>query len=270
MKKFFLILGMILSVFICQATTPTLFTFQFQNADGTYNTNYTTMQGWPPATGGATVVSNVIVWSGAGQIITNQFQGTNTLGTNSAMPNNYKVFCPATSLGFFVTIPQTTNMLPLANYATGLTVTYPSSSLFYYITNALGGTPAIASYSSIVTALGFIPATNGGTLAYSQLPYAPGITNGNGVSLTNIPNMALQFVAATNGAALVYSKLPFTPPTNTFAGIVSVLGFNPATNNPATNTIIYLTGATGQTNSSGVVTNIVTTSGTNTINYQHQ
>lgn len=232
MKKSILIFAVFLWSFICAAISPTSFTFQFYDANGQPDTNYTTMQGWPPATGGATVVSNVIVWSGAGQIITNQFQGTNTLGTNSAMPNTYKVFCPATGLGFFATIPQTTNTLPLATYATGLPVTYPSSSLFYYITNALGGTPAIANYSSVITALGFSPATNGGTLAYSQLP--------------------------------------FTPPTNSYSGLTNVLGFAPATNNPATNILAYVSAVNWVTNGSGYVTNVAAVVLTNTINYQQQ
>jgi hypothetical protein len=232
MKKFILISALFMVSFICAAISPTLFTFQFYDANGQPDTNYTTMQGWPPTSGGVTVVSNVIVWAGGNQIITNQFQGTNTLGTNSVMPNTYKVFCPATGLGFFATIPQTTNMLPLANYTTGLPVTYPSSSLFYYITNALGGNPALATYSSVVTALGFTP--------------------------------------ATNGAALSYSLLPFTPPTNTYAGLAVALGFAPATNNPASATNVFLTSVSVVTNESGVATNIVTTSGTNILNYQHQ
>ena len=232
MKKLFTIITFLLMAITGWCQNPTSFTFQFRNADGSYNTNYTTMQGWPPASGGATVVSNVIVWSGAGQIITNQFQGTNTLGTNSAMPNTYKVFCPATGLGFFATIQQTTNLLPLASYAVGLPVTYPSSSLFFYITNALGGTPAISTYASVTSALGFVP--------------------------------------ATNGAALSYSLLPFTPPTNTFTGLTFALGFAPATNSPATNTAVFLTGVTVVTNASGVATNVALTFGTNTINYQHQ
>ena len=142
------------------------------------------MQGWPPASGGVTVVSNIIVWAGGNQIITNLFSGTNTLGTNSAMPNTYKVFCPATGLGFFVSIPQTTNMLPLATYANGLPVTYPSSSLFFYITNALG--------------------------------------------------------------------------------------FSPATNNPATNVLAYVSAVNWVANGSGYVTNVSAILSTNTINYQHQ
>jgi hypothetical protein len=200
MKKLFTIIIFLLVVLTGWCQNPTSFTFQFRNADGSYNTNYTTMQGWPPASGGVTVVSNVIVWAGGNQIITNQFQGTNILGTNSAMPNTYKVFCPATGLGFFATIPQTTNLLPLATYATGLPVTYPSSSFYFYVTNALGFQPAPA----------------------------------------------------------------------TFAGVTNALGYFPATNNPAMNSIVYLTGVTGTTNGSGVVTNIVTTSATNTINYQQR
>lgn len=200
MKKTISISAAFLWTFICAAVSPTSFSFQFQNADGTYNTNYTTMQGWPPASGGVTVVSNVIVWAGGSQIITNQFQGTNTLGTNSAMPNTYKVFCPATGLGLLVTIPQTTNLLPLATYATGVPVTYPSSSFYFYVTNSLGFQPAAA----------------------------------------------------------------------TFAGITGALGFNPATNNPAAVTNIYLTSVSGTTNDSGVLTNLVTTTATNILTYQHQ
>ena len=267
---FKIILLTVLMVLPVRAVSPTSFTFQFYDANGQPDTNCTTMQGWPPASGGVTVVSNVIVFAGPSQIITNLFQGTNTLGTNSAMPNNYQVLCPATGLGFFVTIPQTTNVLPLAMYATGVPVTYPSSTFYFYITNTLGFSPAPATYSGITAALGFTAATNGAPLLYSQLPYTPGITNGNGSSLTNIPNLALQFTAATNGAALSYSQLPYTPPTNTYAGLIAAFGFIPATNNPATNTAIYVTGVSGITNGSGVLTNLVVTTVTNTINFQQR
>ena len=276
MKIFSFTLTLLLSAALLSAgQAPTSFTFQFQNADGSYNTNYTTMQGWPAAVGGVVVVSNTVVWSGPSQLVTNQFAGTNTLGTNSAMPNSYRVFCPATGLGFTVAIPQTTNLLPLANYVTGSPVTYPSSSLYFYVTNSLGFQPLASNLPAALALLGFQPATNAGPVAYSQLPFTPPSNNYVGVS------NALAFVVATNGGPLAYSQLPFTPPTNSFSGLTNVLGFAPLASNwpallgaagfqPATNPPAgyAFTGSLGYTISAGARATLLVTNGvvaTNTV-----
>ena len=258
MKNFLLTTFLLVAV-TCWSQTPTKFTFQFFDASGQPDTNYTIMQGWPPATGSATVVSNVIVWAGASQIITNMFSGTNTIGTNSAMPNTYRVLCPATGIGFLVTIPQTTNQLPLALYATNIPVTYSSSSLYFYITNALGFQPAPATYAGIVASLGFIPATNGGVIAYSQLPFTPDIPGSN-IS-TNVP--VLKNFMSSNCL------------TNSFGtnadGTVTVhigIPFQPATNRPSFITNIWMSGILLFTNGSGNITNVVPVLSTNILLYQ--
>jgi hypothetical protein len=57
---------------------------------------------------------------------------------------------------------------------------------------------------------------------------------------------------------------------HTYFDISNSLAFAPATNNPATNTIVFVSGVTGITNGSGAVTNLSVTFTTNTINFQQR
>ena len=177
-------LALFASIMLAAAQNPTPFSFSFVSANGQPDTNQTLMQGWPPASGSVTVVSNVIVFSGASQIITNTFTNGLTIGTNAAMPNNYRVLRPSDGLAFFVTIPQTTNVLPLATYVTGAPVTYPSSSLYFYITNALGFQPLASNTAAILGGLGFQPVTNTFSGITNALGYFPA-TNIAGIT-TNV------------------------------------------------------------------------------------
>lgn len=250
------------------AVTPTPYTFQFTDANGNADTNYTTMQGWPVATGSASVVSNVVVFSGPLNLVTNQFIPPFTLGTNSAMPGNYRVFCPANGVGFLVSIPATTNQLPLSIYAVGVPVVYASSSLYFYLTNALGFQPLPATLAAVIAQLGFQPATNTTGSITNLLGGTPIVA-----SYSSISNV-LGFVIATNGGALAYSQLPYTPPTNTLAGITNAIGYRPATNGaalayslfpylPATNPPagFAFTGTLGYTNRSGTGSTLYVTNG---------
>ena len=105
--------------------------------------------------------------------------------------------------------------------------------------------------------------SDAGTMAYEST------NNWTRNSYAGVTN-ALHFLPATNGGAVAYSQLPYTPATNSYAGLTNALGFMPATNRPATNTLIYITGITGITNASGYVTNFSLTYATNTINYQQR
>lgn len=57
---------------------------------------------------------------------------------------------------------------------------------------------------------------------------------------------------------------------NGYGMVTNWLQFAPATNRPATNTIVYISGFTGITNAAGVVTNYTLTYGTNTTYYQQR
>ena len=164
--------------------TATPFSYQFTDANGQADTNQFLMQGWPPASGAVTVVSNTIVLSGPSQTITNSFTNGMTIGTNWAMPNNYRVLRPSDGLGFFVTIPATTNVLPLAAYVTGAPVTYPSTSLYFYITNALGFQPLASNSAAILGGLGYTPASNTYSAFTNILGFVPA-TNVFGIT-TNV------------------------------------------------------------------------------------
>ena len=184
MKTFLIFL---FAPFLASGQTATPFSYQFTDANGQADTNQFLMQGWPPASGAVTVMSNTIVISGPNQTITNSFQGTNTIGTNFAMPNNYRVLRPVDGLGFFVTIPATTNVLPLSTYVTGAPVTYPSASLYYYITNALGFQPLASNSAAILGGLGYTPASNTYSAFTNILGFIPA-TNVFGIT-TNVAYM---------------------------------------------------------------------------------
>jgi len=69
MKKSILIFAVFLWSFICAAISPTSFTFQFYDANGQPDTNYTTMQGWPPATNNP--ATNILAYVSAVNWVTN-------------------------------------------------------------------------------------------------------------------------------------------------------------------------------------------------------
>ena len=66
-----------------------------------------------------------------------------------------------------------------------------------------------------------VAATNGANIAYSQLPYAPGITNANGGNLTNIPLAGLQVVPLTNNP----SALPWTNSVGIYGNAVGLTNY---------------------------------------------
>jgi len=66
---------------------------------------------------------------------------------------------------------------------------------------ALGYVPLTNTYAAVSNAVGFVIATNGGPVAYSQLPYTPPTNTYAGIS--NV----LHFVLATNGAAIAATQL---------------------------------------------------------------
>ena len=108
--------------------------------------------------------------------------------------------------------------------------------------------------------------------------YFPDLDSGFYVVIPDTTNFLSLSVYTTNtavtsgtylgGYGLVTNWLNFPPATNTFNGITNALHYFPATNNPATNIVIYISGITTFTNASGAVTNITYTLGTNTLKYQ--
>ena len=124
---------------------------------------------------------------------------------NSLLPLTYTVTyanSPSSQPGYFVSITDTTNYLPLITYVTAVPVVSASfGTQFGLVTNWLGYWPATNTPAGIQAAVGFVIATNGGFVSLGQ------ITAGLG----------------------------YTPPTNSIAGLNFVYGLPPAAV-PATNT----------------------------------
>lgn len=156
------------------------------------------------------------------------FTPTNTTGflSNNLEPITYTVtYSNAPNLGFFVTIADTTNYLPLTTYMTQTPVVSASyGSSFGFFTNQLGYWPATNSYAGIAAALQYSPATNTFAGIAAALQYVPATNTQAGIIA------ALQYVPATNTYAGVSAALGFYPATNSYGGLIYILGFQPATN----------------------------------------
>ncbi|HTB86034.1 MAG TPA: hypothetical protein VK742_20480 [Candidatus Sulfotelmatobacter sp.] len=265
----------------------TPFVGQFKNADGSAMTNPFTMQAWPQTFTWTVNGTNIIY---GGILITN-VPNSSGFFTNSFYANGFRLFVPAYNSYLFGYLPDTTQVVNLALCLSNAPATAQGLSQYGLITNWLGYAPVPPTWAGVTNALGYapptntyanftnilgwtptyagitnligIPATNGGPLAYSQLPFTPPSNNYVGIS------NAVGFVFATNGGPLAYSQLPYIPPTNTYAGISNVLGFNLATNNPQTLIFTNFTILTFTTNSSGGVTNFTFTNLIDTLIYTH-
>ena len=164
-----------LLVILCSLAAPALTPFYYSgvNSDGTPNTNTVTMQPYPPAVNGFTVIGTNIVYGFA--TITNQ-PNANGWFSNSIYGNTYKVTQSGNS--FFVAIPETTNYTGLAFYATNQASIAAPAGGFAVITNYLGYTPFNLAW--------FQPATNNpGTNTIAYVSAVSGITNASGV-VTNL------------------------------------------------------------------------------------
>jgi len=142
-----------------------------------------------------------------------------------------------------------------------------------YVSNNIALGNYILTISNYYYSVPFSISSNAAPQNISQVAGIP-VTTFMNFTLAQFSDAGTMARESTNnwtrsGAALAYSQLPFTPPTNTPAGLVAVLGFQPATNNAATNTVIYISGLTTFTNAAGAVTNVTFTLGTNTLIYQH-
>ena len=175
--KILFLLSILTLATVCPAITS--YYYSGQNNDGTPQTNYFTLQPWPPTAQGITIYGTNIIFGAA--IITNTPNASGFF-SNSISPNTYKVQVPALGLAAFANIPDTTNYAALASYMTNSPI----------VSGGVGG----------------------------------------------------------------------------YAFVTNYLGFAPATNNPGTNTIVYVSGVAGITNASGYVTNLTVTLTTNTIKYQ--
>jgi hypothetical protein len=177
MKKILPILLILSNFTVARALTS--YYYSAQNNDGTPQTNYFTLQPWPPAAQGITIYGTNIIF---GPYIITNTPNASGFYSNGISPNTYKLQVPAINLAAFVSIPDTTNYISLASYMTNSPI----------VSGGVGG----------------------------------------------------------------------------YAFVTNYLGFAPATNNPGTNTIVYVSAVSGITNASGYVTNLTVTLTTNTINYQ--
>ena len=162
------------------ALTP--FYFSSYNSDGTPQTNQVLMRAYPPTLNGFTVYGTNIVWGGG--YVTNT-PNSSGFFSNAVAPNQYQFTIPALSANFYAVIPDATNYLSLAIYLTNAPV----------VGNSVGG------FAIVTNLLNYLPATNGGAISISQLPFTP-ITN-TYAAVTNV----IGFVPATNGGTIANSQL---------------------------------------------------------------
>lgn len=154
---------------------------------------------------------------------------------------------------------------------------------FYYIALNADGSPQ----TNIVTMQSWPPNGSGfttygtniifGNITYTNLPNASGFFSNwlyPGYYRVSIPALNSGFYVnlldSTNYASLAIYATNMAPTQTGGSGfgiITNYLGYTPATNAPATNTIAYVSAVSGITNASGNVTNLLVTMATNTIIY---
>jgi hypothetical protein len=223
----------------CHSSLGTPFYLQGFLSTNPALTNQCGVSAWPPSDSPFTIYGTNIIYCGNILTITPNNSG---YASNWLYPGTYRFYFTNLNAAFVAVIPDTTNFISLAQCVTNAQI-FSGIGLnsFGLITNWLGYTPAPNTYAGISNSVGFVLATNGGTVFYSQLPYAPPTNSYSGIS--NV----VGFVLATNGGAVSYSQLPYTAATNSYNGLTNVLGFKPRTND----------GYTGLSALSGVA-NIVT------------
>ena len=191
-------------------TLATPFYQMFLNPDGSPQTNAFTFTASQPANTWTVVGSNIVY----GNYPVTFTPDTNGYVSNSIAPNSYVVTFAGLNSGFYANIPNTTNVLPLANYVTNV--------------STVSGT-ALSGFGLVTNWLGYLPGTNGGAISYSQLPWTPPTNNYTGI--TN----ALGFWPATNSPAtnVVIYLTALTLQTNSSGAVTNIV------KTFATNTLNY-------------------------------
>ena len=211
-------------------------------------TNALTISAWPATNQIVGLGTNIV-----GNVAHTYTPDTNGYVSNNIAPGNYRLQIAGYTGGVPFGIVSNSSPQNLSQVANLPVVTFLNFTLAQFRdagTMAWEGTNTFArkTYLDVSNAVAFVLATNGGPLAYSQLPFTPPTNSYS--ALTNV----LGFVPATNLASIAAGQLPFAA----------------ATNNPATNTIVFVSAVAGITNGSGYITNLTVTLSTNTINYQQR
>jgi hypothetical protein len=161
--------------------------------------------------------------------------------------------------------------------------TFAQTRFYFYAKNADG-----SAMTNPVTFQAWPPNANGWTVVGTNLVYGAAIyTNtpsaSGFVSNSLYANQYRYYVPTTDSGFIFqltdntnYTSLVLyatnTPSTggagSGYQIITNLLGYTPATNNPLTNTIAYVSGFVSVTNGQGYITNINVTLATNTIYYQ--
>ena len=233
----------ILILLTCFAAQATPFYLVSLNPDQSPNTNQVIFTPYPPGKPFYIYGTNIV--TGFNPITNTPNSGG--FFSNSVLPLTFAVTyanSPASQPGYFVSITDSTNYLPLTTYITTLPVVAAAyGSSFGFITNQLGYWPATNGIAGMLAALGFQPATNslgcitnllGGTpslATFASIIAALGYTppTNNYSSITN----SVGFAPATNTPSGIAAAQGFLSATNTPAGIVAALNFQPSTNTPA-------------------------------------
>jgi hypothetical protein len=267
------ILIILAAIFLLPSSIPAANSYPFVyyglNSDGSPLTNKITISGsiTAPIVG---VGSNIVV-----SFARDYQPDTNGYASNSLAPGNYRLYVEGVSHSVtfgFVSNSAPQNLAQVAGFPVIQFLNFTlaqfsdAGSAAYMPSNnwALRTTAAIdALKPGIVTNLAGIDAYKPGlvTNLAGIDAYKPGL-------VTNLAGIdAYKPGIITNTAGIDAAKPGLVTNNATF---VSSAGYQPATNTPATNILIYISGITTFTNASGAVTNITYTFGTNTLHFQQR
>ena len=189
---------------ICSLATP--FIQVFQNPDGTAQTNSFTLTAYPPANVWTVVGTNLVYGNYAVTFTPN----SSGYISNAIAPNTYQLLFSNLNSGFYVNIPNTTNVVSLSACVTGVPSSGNVLNGYGLVTNWLSFAPATNSSAGILAALGFTPPTNNYTSLTNALTFAPATNN----PATNIIVYVSGLTVTTNGSGAI-TNIVLTYGTNT-------------------------------------------------------
>jgi uncharacterized membrane protein YidH (DUF202 family) len=205
MKKIFLILVLIL-IAMAGAVRATPFIQVFQNPDGTAQTNSFTLSAYPAANVWTVVGTNLVYGNYAITFTPN----SSGYISNAIAPNTYQLLFSNLNSGFYLTIPNTTNVVSLSACVTSVPTTGNILTGYGLVTNWLSFAPATNSSSGIIAALGYMPPTNNYSSLTNALTFAPATNN----PATNIIVYVSGLTVTTNGSGAI-TNIVLTYGTNT-------------------------------------------------------
>ena len=146
-----------ISLALClSAIGQTAFNTRLMNSDGSPYTNNVQLSVYPPSDNAVTIVGTNFVIGGA-QTLTFTPTAFGNL-TGIIMPGQYLFTMPSNNLSCYLNIPQVSTNIQLFSCAVSVPVVFQSSTLFSFITNSLGYTPAPLNLAT--NSLNFVTGVN--------------------------------------------------------------------------------------------------------------